>query len=70
MRLHDPSRSGLLGRRVLVTGASAGIGFGIAQMLGEAGTKVALVARNSDSLDEACGKLDSLGIDACHGRLY
>ncbi len=64
MRLHDSSRFGLLGRRVLVTGASAGIGFGIAQMLGEAGAKVALAARNSDSLDEACDKLDSLGIDA------
>ncbi len=64
MRLHDSTRFGLLGRRALVTGASAGIGFGIAQMLGEAGARVALVARNAAALDEACDKLGALGIDA------
>ena len=64
MRLHDSTRFGLLGRRALVTGASAGIGFGIAHMLGEAGARVALVARNAAALDEACDKLGALGIDA------
>ncbi len=64
MPLHDSDRFGLAGRRVLVTGASAGIGYGIAQILGEAGARVALVARNRESLTRACSQLGESGIDA------
>lgn len=50
------------GRRVLLTGASRGIGAGLAQGLGEAGADVALVARDSDSLHASA--------DACSGTAY
>ena len=41
------------GRRVLVTGASRGVGAGLAEGLVEAGADVALVARDSDRLRAA-----------------
>ena len=64
MPLHDSDRFGLLGRRILITGASAGIGYGIAEILGEAGAKVGLVARNGETLSRACDSLGERGIDA------
>ena len=41
----------LTGRIVLVTGASRGIGRGIALALGDAGATVACVARSADELE-------------------
>ncbi len=48
----------LRGRRVLVTGASSGIGLATAQLLTAGGARVALLARDDDALREAaasCG---------------
>lgn len=45
----------------LVTGGSKGIGFGIAQALAQAGSDVALVARNSASLEQARTTLTQTG---------
>ncbi len=45
----------------LVTGGSKGIGFGIAKALAEAGSNLALVARNQKTLDEAREKLSVTG---------
>jgi short-subunit dehydrogenase len=51
---------GIAGRRILVTGASRGIGRGLAEAFARAGGDVVLVARPSGALEEAaavCGGL-------------
>jgi short-subunit dehydrogenase len=45
------------GRRVLVTGASRGIGRSIAEAMAAAGATVALVARDRGALEELAGRL-------------
>jgi NAD(P)-dependent dehydrogenase (short-subunit alcohol dehydrogenase family) len=45
----------------LVTGGSKGIGFGIAKALAEAGSDVALLARNKDDLERARDALTQTG---------
>jgi NAD(P)-dependent dehydrogenase (short-subunit alcohol dehydrogenase family) len=45
------------GRVAIVTGASRGIGFAIAERLVAEGAKVCLTARNSEALEEAVGSL-------------
>lgn len=47
----------LRGRRVLVTGASRGIGRSIAEAMAEAGATVALVARDRDALEALADRL-------------
>ena len=49
---------------VLVTGGSSGIGKAIAQMLAEAGAKVAISGRNEARLKETAAELKVLGIKA------
>ena len=55
---------GLSGRRVLVTGASKGIGFALARGLGQAGASVVLNARTEAALNAAAESLVKEGIDA------
>ncbi|MGZ4454055.1 MAG: SDR family NAD(P)-dependent oxidoreductase, partial [Nocardioides sp.] len=45
------------GRTAIVTGASRGIGFGIAQRLVADGARVVITARKQDTLDEAVAAL-------------
>jgi dehydrogenase/reductase SDR family member 4 len=58
----------------LVTGASKGIGFSIAEVFAAAGAKVVISSRNQESLDEMANSLKSKGYEvtgiACHvGRI-
>lgn len=50
-------------KKVLVTGANKGIGFGIAKHLGLSGWKVVIGARNQERAEKAIGELQTLGID-------
>jgi uncharacterized protein len=55
---------GVKGRRVLLTGASSGIGREAAKMLGAAGAHLALVARRADRLEELARELAASGAPA------
>jgi 3-oxoacyl-[acyl-carrier protein] reductase len=52
---------GLAGKTALVTGASMGIGRGIAKMLGAEGVRLALVARRINLLEEVAGEITAAG---------
>ena len=52
----------LSGRVALVTGGSRGLGFQIAEALGEYGANVILAARKKDELKSAVEQLNSAGI--------
>jgi short-subunit dehydrogenase len=52
------------GRRILVTGASGGIGRSIVEQLAKQGAKVALAARSADKLQEIAAQLTDRGADA------
>jgi 3-oxoacyl-[acyl-carrier protein] reductase len=52
------------GKVALITGASRGIGFAIAQSLGHMGAKLSLCARDSVRLETAASELKSEGITA------
>ena len=54
--------SSLAGKAILITGASSGIGAGIAVHLASFGTRLALVARNKEALEEV--KVDCLAAGA------
>ncbi|MFZ2648670.1 MAG: SDR family oxidoreductase [Burkholderiaceae bacterium] len=51
----------LQGRSALVTGASVGIGRGIAKALAAEGVRLALSARRADKLDEVCAEIVAAG---------
>jgi 3-oxoacyl-[acyl-carrier protein] reductase len=53
----------LIGKTALVTGASRGIGFAIAETLGRLGAKVAICARDSKKLEAAADKLRASGYE-------
>jgi NAD(P)-dependent dehydrogenase (short-subunit alcohol dehydrogenase family) len=54
----------LTGKTALVTGGSRGLGFQLAQALGEAGAKVLITSRKAADLEAACAGLQDGGIDA------
>ncbi len=54
----------LTGRVALVTGASGGIGLGIATALAQAGADVALAARRPEPLAAAAAQVEALGVRA------
>jgi 3-oxoacyl-[acyl-carrier protein] reductase len=54
----------LKGRTALVTGASQGIGAGIAEGLAEAGARVVLAARSTERLEALAGALAARGLEA------
>ena len=54
----------IAGRTALVTGASAGIGVGIAECLAREGVRLALAGRNAKALGEVARKVQSLGAPA------
>lgn len=51
-------------RRILVTGASSGIGTATARALVAAGHRVALLARSADRIAELAGELDAVAVPA------
>ena len=53
----------LAGTTALITGASRGIGFAIAQHLGKRGVRIAMCGRHRDALDSACAQLREQSID-------
>ena len=55
---------GLRGRAALVTGASRGIGRGIAMELAREGCRLALCARGKEALDSAAAEARALGAEA------
>jgi short-subunit dehydrogenase len=54
----------LRGRRLLITGASSGIGREVAEQAAAAGARVALAARSADALAELTRSLTDRGLDA------
>ncbi len=48
---------GLTGRKALITGASKGIGYGVAEALGREGCSVHIVSRDAEMLGAAAAKL-------------
>ena len=53
----------LQGRRILITGASSGIGRCLAEQLARAGARLALAARTESKLQELASTLSTLGAD-------
>lgn len=51
----------LLGKRVLITGASSGIGESAAELFAAAGSEVVIVARRSDLLDKVAQRITARG---------
>jgi len=49
---------------IAVTGGAQGLGFAMAERLGKAGAKMALLDLNSETLEKAVAKLTNQGIDA------
>jgi hypothetical protein len=57
------------GKTALVTGASSGLGWRFAQLLAQAGARVALAARNTDKLEQLKQEIEQTGGTACAVRM-
>lgn len=53
---------GLQGRTAIVTGATAGIGLGVAEALAAEGANVVMMGRRRELLDQHAGRLDALAV--------
>jgi short-subunit dehydrogenase len=53
-------------RAAIVTGASRGIGFALADLLAEEGYAVTLTARKPEQLEQAAERLRAKGAEVCH----
>ncbi len=58
------ARDLLDGRVILVTGGGTGLGYSMAEGLGQAGARLVLAARNGERLEAAAARLRAEGIDA------
>ncbi|MDW6058302.1 SDR family oxidoreductase [Streptomyces sp. FXJ1.4098] len=58
------------GRAALITGASRGIGYGIAEALVARGDRVCITGRNEDALEEAVERLGSDRVIAVAGKAH
>ncbi|MCW2868957.1 SDR family oxidoreductase [Actinacidiphila oryziradicis] len=58
------------GRVAIITGASRGIGYGIAEALVARGDRVTITGRNEDALKEAVGKLGSDRVIGVAGKAH
>jgi 3-oxoacyl-[acyl-carrier protein] reductase len=52
------------GKVAIITGASLGIGFGVAEALAQSGARVAVVGRSRERMDETAARLQSSGGEA------
>lgn len=61
--------SGIRGKRILITGATSGLGFAMAKALLSQGAKVFVTARHLDKVNQAVDDLRSLRFpdSVCHG---
>jgi NAD(P)-dependent dehydrogenase (short-subunit alcohol dehydrogenase family) len=57
------------GKTALVTGASSGLGWRFAEVLAQAGAKVALAARSTDKLEQLKQEIERAGGKACAVRM-
>jgi short-subunit dehydrogenase len=57
-------RRDLRGSRILITGASSGIGRCLAEQAARSGARVVLTARSADNLAELAGRLTAEGLEA------
>ena len=60
----------LTGRICLVTGASKGVGRGIAVQLGEAGATVYITGRSVDKLKECAAEIQKRGGKVCNIHFF
>jgi NAD(P)-dependent dehydrogenase (short-subunit alcohol dehydrogenase family) len=60
----DQPNFNLQGQVAMVTGASQGIGYGLAKFLAGAGARVAVCARNLSTLEKLCGEILADGGEA------
>ena len=67
--MSDPALFSLKGKRALITGASRGIGFTLAQGLGRFGAEIVLNGRDPAHLDSARARLEQEGI-ATRGSVF
>lgn len=63
-RSERPDRQQLLGRTIVVTGASSGVGRGVALALAQHGANLVLAARRTEALEALAVEVQALGVAA------